>query len=194
MTPMSSTLTQNTARPRRNNRRTTALAALALAASWSIIGCKESKPPAPEAATVPQPTQPAPAPILKKHLYSDTADPKVDIADALQQARRENKRVILDFGGDWCGDCQVLDIYFHQPPNAELVDKNFIVVHVNIGRFDRNVDVAEKYKVPINKGVPALAVLDSHGKLLYSQQNKEFEDMRNMQPESVTEFLNKWKA
>ena len=191
---MVTTISRKITLPLRNNVRTSTLtlAALALAASCTITGCKENKPPAPEAANIPQ--QPVPAPILKKHLYSDTADPKVDIADALQQARRDNKRVILDFGGDWCGDCQVLDIYFHQAPNAELVDKNFIVVHVNIGRFDRNVDVAEKYKVPIKKGVPALAVLDSHGKLLYSQQNKEFEDMRNMQPESVTEFLNKWKA
>jgi hypothetical protein len=54
--------------------------------------------------------------------------------------------------------------------------------------------VAQKYNVPIKKGVPALAVLDAKGKLLYSQENKEFENMRNMNSGSVTEFLNKWKA
>ncbi len=108
-------------------------------------------------------------PFVKKHLYSETANPTADIAAALKQARAENKRVILDFGGDWCGDCQVLDIYMHQSPNAELLAKHFIVVHVDIGQMDHNVDVAEKYKVPIKKGVPALAVLDAHGKLLYSQ-------------------------
>jgi predicted nucleic acid-binding protein len=88
----------------------------------------------------------------------------------------------------------VLDIYMHQSPNAELLDKHFIVVHVDIGRMDRNVDVAERYKVPINKGVPALAVLDANGKLLYSQENKEFENMRNMRSSDVTNFLNRWKA
>ena len=133
-------------------------------------------------------------PFVKKHLYSETADPKIDIAAALKQARAEHKRVILDFGGDWCGDCQVLDIYMHHSPNAELHAKHFIVVHVDIGHMDHNVDVAKKYGVPINKGVPALAVLDSHGKLLFSQENKEFENMRNMKPEDVTAFLNKWKA
>lgn len=133
-------------------------------------------------------------PFIKKHLYSATANPRVDIAAALKQARAEHKRVILDFGGDWCGDCQVLDIYMHQSPNAELLEKNFIVVHIDIGQMDHNVDVAQRYKVPIDKGVPALAVLNSDGKLLYSQQNKEFENMRNMRPEDVTAFLKHWKA
>jgi thiol:disulfide interchange protein len=139
------------------------------------------------------PAQMAP-PFVKKHLYSSTADPKADIAAALKQAKAQKKRVILDFGGDWCGDCQVLDIYMHQSPNAELLSRHFIVVHVDIGRMDHNVDVATKYKVPIQKGVPAMAVLDANGKLLYSQENKEFENMRNMRSSDVTEFLNRWKA
>jgi thiol:disulfide interchange protein len=142
-------------------------------------------------ATAPAPT---PAPIPKKHLYSETADPKADIAAALAQAKREHKRVILDFGGDWCGDCQVLDIYAHQAPNAELLDKNFILVHVWIGHMDKNIDVAAKYGVPISKGVPALAVLAPGGKVLYSQATGQFADMRHMDPGSVTEFLEKWKS
>lgn len=133
-------------------------------------------------------------PRVNKHLYSATADPKADIAAALKQARAEHKRVILDFGGDWCGDCQVLDIYFHQSPNAEILSKHFLVVHIDIGRMDKNVDIADKYNIPLQKGVPALAVLDSRGKLLYSQKTGEFEDMRNMRSQSVTEFLNRWKA
>jgi thiol:disulfide interchange protein len=146
---------------------------------------------APAAAT---PTK-RPAPdYTPKHIYSVTAVPTADIAAGLSQARREHKRVILDFGGDWCGDCQVLDIYFHQPPNADLLDQNFVLVHVSIGHEDANLDVAAKYGVPISKGVPALAVLAPDGKVLYSQQTGEFEDMRHMDPNSVTEFLEKWKS
>jgi thiol:disulfide interchange protein len=126
-------------------------------------------------------------------IYSDTADAHHDIAQALVTAQHEHKRVILDFGGNWCGDCQVLDIYFHQQPNLELLDNNFVLVHVNIGRYDRNTDIADKYQVPLKRGVPGLAVLDAHGKLLYSQKNGEFEAMRKMDPASVTEFLNQWK-
>lgn len=142
-----------------------------------------------------QPAQKPPAhPYTKQHIYSETADPKADIAAALKQAQAEHKRVILDFGGDWCGDCQVLDIYFHQDPNAELMSKHFILVHVWIGHFDQNLDIGEKYGVPITKGVPALAVLDAHGKVLYSQAEHQFSDMRYMESKSVTDFLEHWKG
>jgi thioredoxin 1 len=126
-------------------------------------------------------------------IYSDTADAHHDIAQALVAAQHEHKRVILDFGGNWCGDCQVLDIYLHQQPNLDLLDNNFVLVHVNIGRYDRNTDIAEKYQVPLKKGVPGLAVLDARGNVLYSQKNGEFEAMRKMDPASVTGFLNQWK-
>jgi thioredoxin 1 len=128
-----------------------------------------------------------------RQIYSDTADAHTEIREALATAAREHKRIILDFGGNWCGDCQVLDIYFHAPVNAGLLNANYVLVHVNIGRYDRNTDLAEKYGVPLKKGVPGLAVLDEHGRLIYSQKNGEFEAIRKMESSSVTEFLNKWK-
>jgi thioredoxin 1 len=140
---------------------------------------------------VPVHAQAMTGPMVKKNLYPPVDAAAGQIKAALEEARRTHKRVILDFGGDWCGDCQVLDIYFHQSPNQELLEKNFIKVNVNIGRMDANVDIAHKYGVPL-KGVPALAVLDSRGNVLVSQ-NLEFADMRHMEPTSVTEFLNKWK-
>jgi len=133
----------------------------------------------------------AQTPIPHKHLYPEVSSAQSDIQAALAEAKRTHKRIILDFGGDWCGDCQVLDIYFNQAPNAELLAKNFVKVNINIGRMDANLDIAHKYGVPVH-GVPALAVLDSNGKVLVSQ-DKEFADMRHMESTSVTEFLNKWK-
>jgi thioredoxin 1 len=126
------------------------------------------------------------------HIYPSIDAAEADIHAAKVEARRTHKRVILDFGGDWCPDCQVLNIYFHQSPNAELLKKNFVLVDVNIGHEDANLDIASKYGVPMPHGVPALVVLDGDGKVMYSQKN-EFSDMRNMQSSSVTEFLNKWK-
>ena len=178
-----------------------ALSVFGIVVFASFLGCKP-KPPAPTtnppvASTPEAPPKRVPVtapPTVKKHLYSADADPKADIAAALKEARHEHKRVILDFGGDWCGDCQVLDIYLHQQPNLDLFEKNFLLVHVDIGHFDKNVDITEKYGVPLKKGVPALAVLDANGKVLYTQKAAEFGDMRYMQPTSVTEFLNRWKA
>jgi thiol:disulfide interchange protein len=170
------------------------MAAVSSIAAGALAYIGRVQPAAFPGATVEaQSVRPAPA-YTAKHIYSDAADPKADIAAGLAQAKREHKRVILDFGGDWCGDCQVLDIYFHQPPNADLLEKNFVLVHVWIGHFDANIDVAARYGVPIHRGVPALAVLAPDGKVLYSQATGEFADMRHMDPNSVTEFLEKWKS
>jgi thioredoxin 1 len=134
-----------------------------------------------------------PALAQNRIIYSATANAHADISQAISTAVQGHKRIILDFGGNWCGDCQVLDIYFHQEPNLSLLESNFILVHVDVGHFDKNTDIAEKYDIPLHRGVPALAVLDEHGHLLYSQKNGEFEAMRKMDPASVSEFLNQWK-
>ncbi len=129
-----------------------------------------------------------------KDIYPAPETPPVVIKAALAQAAKLHKRVILDFGGNWCGDCIVLNTYFHKEPNASLLKDNFILVDVNIGKFDQNKDIAKTYGVPLEKGVPALAVLDSTGHPLFSQKKGEFESMRRMDTSSVTEFLKHWKA
>jgi thiol:disulfide interchange protein len=126
-------------------------------------------------------------------IYPDSGRARADLAAALKTAATTHRRVLLDFGGNWCGDCQVLDLYFHDARNKPILDANFVLVDINIGKMDTNLDIAEQYGIPIKRGVPALAVLSEHGVLLYSQKNGEFEAMRNMQSSSVTEFLVKWR-
>jgi thiol:disulfide interchange protein len=128
-----------------------------------------------------------------RDIYPDPAQAKADIAAALKTAASAHKRILLDFGGNWCGDCQVLDLYFHDPANLPILEANFVLVHVNIGQMDANLDIARQYEVPLQKGVPALAVLSEHGKLLYSQKSGEFEAMRRMESSAVTQFLVQWK-
>ena len=183
--------------------RATAATVLILAGMLAT-GCKSAAPAASagvNAVSDPAPKNPAarkalhqpftPPPTVKKNLYPPIEEAAPDIARAETEARAEGKRVLLDFGGDWCGDCQVLDIYFHQEPNASLLNRNFVKVNVNVGHEDANIALARKYGVPL-EGVPALAVLSPDGKLLTSQ-NKEFSDMRYMEPGSVTDFLNRWR-
>ncbi len=183
-----------------NGKRVMAAGAVCVASGVLLIGgCKSAPAPAPTpeptATQSAVPATPAttaqPQPIPHAQIYPEVAAAKPDIQAALAKARKEHKRVILDFGGDWCPDCQVLNIYFHQSPNQELVDKHFVLVDVNIGRMDQNLDVAHKYGVPV-KGVPALAVIEPSGKVVYAQ-NKEFSDMRNLQSSDLTTFLEAWK-
>ena len=128
-----------------------------------------------------------------RDIYPEPSQAKADIAAALMTSAATHKRILLDFGGNWCPDCQVLDIYFHDPANRPILEAKFVLVHVNIGHMDANLDLAQRYEVPLKKGVPALAVLDEHGKLLYSQKGGEFEAMRRMELSAVTKFLKQWE-
>ena len=129
----------------------------------------------------------------ERDIYPDPAQAQADINAALKTAAATHKRILLDFGGNWCGDCQVLDIYFHNAQNLPILEANFVLVHINIGHSDANLDLAQRYGVPLDKGVPALAVLSEHGKLLFSQRQGQFEAMRRMDSSTVTSFLVEWR-
>ena len=126
-------------------------------------------------------------------LYPANANAREDIRQATLKAAIEHKNVLLVFGGNWCIDCHLLDLYFHDPGNAALLASNYVLVNVNIGEYDTNLDLARKYGIPLSKGVPALVVLDGAGHVLYAQQNAEFENMRVKDASAVTAFLQKWK-
>jgi thioredoxin 1 len=143
-----------------------------------------------ERADEPHLTQPS---DMNKDLYPADADARAEIKEAEEKAAREHKRVLLVFGANWCFDCHVLDLAFHRPDFAATM-AGYEVVHVDIGPDGKkNGDLAQQYDTPLDKGVPVLAVLERSGKVVVSQKNGEFEDARSMTPESLLEFLNKWK-
>ena len=128
------------------------------------------------------------------NLYDKNANANVDIEEAIAHAKKDHQRVILVFGANWCYDCHVLDQAFHQIDVAKVLQRNFQVVHVDIGDDGKkNGSVAAEYQVPVEKGIPALAVLDPDGKLLYSQKNGEWESARSLDPDDLIALLNRWK-
>jgi thioredoxin 1 len=140
-----------------------------------------------------QARKPLAKPTEKRDIYPANVDAKAEIAEAVATAAKTHRRVILVFGGNWCYDCHVLDTAFHSSEIAPTLNSNFVVVHVDVGEFNKNLDIADKYEVPLRNGVPASAVLESDGKLLFSQKQGEFESARSLASEDVLAFLNKWK-
>jgi thioredoxin 1 len=151
-------------------------------AQWRLVGVQRQNP-----TRLQQPTS------TTKIIYAPGLDAHAEIKQALATAAKEHKRVILVFGANWCYDCHVLDLAFHRPDLEGVLEHNYEVVHIDVGEGDKNQDIMQQYQVPMKKGIPALAVLDSGGKLLYSQQGGEFEKARSLAPQDLLAFLNKWK-
>jgi thioredoxin 1 len=149
---------------------------------WSIVATQRSAP-----SRLQQPLD------TSKNIYVPGLNAHTELADALKLAAQQHKRVLVVFGANWCYDCHVLDLAFHRPDVVAVLKRNYEVVHVDVGQGEKNQDIMQQYHVPMAKGIPAIAVLGSDGKLLYSQQGGEFEKARVLGPEDVLAFLNKWK-
>jgi protein disulfide-isomerase len=121
--------------------------------------------------------------------YDEAADAKAQIRSALAEASQANLRVLVVFGANWCGDCKVLDMSFEAGAAAPLMARDFKVVKVDVGRFNRNLDVAESYGVPLKNGVPAVAVLSPQGQVLYATKAGELADARKMGDKAIHEFF-----
>ena len=131
---------------------------------------------------------------VKTDLYPANVDANQEIQDALKRAQNEKKRVLLVFGANWCYDCHVLDRALHEGDAGKIVNDSFILVHVDIGEGEKNPELVKAYRIPLDKGVPAVAILDSDGKLLYSSGDGKFESARTMFKKDLVAFLTHWKS
>jgi thiol:disulfide interchange protein len=129
----------------------------------------------------------------KTNIYPSNADANKEIREALKRAMSEHRRVLLVFGANWCYDCHVLDRALHEGEAGKLVTEKYLLVHVDIGEGAKNAELVKEYKIPLDKGVPAVAVLDEDGKLLYSSGQGEFEAARRMLKKDLVKFLTRWK-
>ncbi len=121
--------------------------------------------------------------------YNESADAKAEVQAALKVAKSGNKLALIVFGANWCGDCKVLDMEMHQGELARLVKDRLVVVKVDVGRFDRNLDVANQYGKVLKNGVPSVALLRADGSVAYQTDGGELADARKMGRAGITTFF-----
>ena len=123
--------------------------------------------------------------------FDPKANPANDLKTAVVQAKKMNKRIILDIGGEWCIWCHRLDNFIDQ--NEEInkfLHENFIAVKVNYSEENKNEGFLSKY--PEVKGYPHIFVLDKKGKFLHSQDTGELEKEKSYDADKIMTFLKKW--
>lgn len=126
--------------------------------------------------------------------YNDSADARLDIKQALLRAADTKTSVIVVFGANWCPDCRELDHAMKNGDCASLMARDFQVVNVSVGRFNKNFDVAQSYGVPLSKGIPAIAILSSQNKVLYITREGELANARDMGDTGIYEFFKRVTA
>ncbi len=158
------------------------------AAALAFAGSPASAAPAPRVtiASLKQLSTPLPYP------YDSSADGKAQVAAAAAKARASGRLLLLDLGGNWCGDCRVLSAVMALPEVAAFVRGHYVLQPVDVGHFDRNLDIAARYGVKHLQGVPALLVIDARGRLIDAGHVEALADARSMSPQALADWLAKW--
>ena len=120
--------------------------------------------------------------------YNEKADAAADVQHALGAARADHKNVLLVFGANWCKDCRDLDHALHGS-SATLIDGKFHVVKIDVGNFDKNLQLANHYGNPIKMGIPAVVELSADDQVIYSTKGGELADARKMGDQGIYDFL-----
>lgn len=128
---------------------------------------------------------------IEREKFDPTRIAADDLKSAIVKATAEDKRIILDVGGEWCGWCCLMDNYLIK--NAALGktrDDNFVWVKINMSEENENKEFLSQY--PAVTGYPHLFVLEKDGKLLYSQDTSALEEEKGYNLQKFTDFLTKW--
>src|SRR3954452_2694742 len=134
----------------------------------------------------------ADAPPTRAKIYDESLDGNKQIAAALAIAKKGNKRVLLQFGANWCGWCHKLHELFATDPGIKAkLKSDYVVVLVDVNE-EHNSEVNKKYGNPMRFGLPAIVILDAEGKQLTTKDSGELEEGDHHAPAKVLAFLSDW--
>jgi thiol-disulfide isomerase/thioredoxin len=177
----------------RTPRRLAAITATPAAAAVALLlmGAAMPSPAATQAAGAPPILAPGQATPVQAP-YDTTADAHAQVDAAFAAARATNRKVLIDFGGNWCPDCRMLAGVLEEPAVAAWSNAHFVTVMVDIGRRTKNMDIAAKYGIKV-EGVPAVLVITPDGKLLNGSNVAALADARSWSQQAVVDQLAKWQ-
>lgn len=123
--------------------------------------------------------------------YDEAADAKAAVAAGIAKAKASGKYLLLDFGGNWCPDCRVMAAVLELDEVAPAFKRDFELVTVDVGRFNKNLDIAQVYGVTV-KAVPAVIILDQNGKFVNAGNPTALSNARAMTPQAIVDTIYGW--
>ena len=126
--------------------------------------------------------------------YDEQANGMAAVAKARAKARAAHKLLLVDLGGNWCLDCRILAGTVDLPEVKAWLDRHYTMVTVDVGRFDKNLDVQAHYGITGRlEGVPSLLVIDPRSdKLINEGRTAALSDARHMSPQGLADYLAQW--
>lgn len=133
-------------------------------------------------------------PIVEKHVYDEDANADKVVDEALASAKKNNKLLLIDLGGNWCPDCIILHNLMEVPEMKKFVDAHYQVALVDVGRFDKNAQIGARYGYNTRlKGVPTVLVVDPKtNKVINGERVFALSTARSQTPQALADYLANW--
>jgi thioredoxin-related protein len=154
-----------------------------------------------EAVKKTQGEEPGPGAARRASIYDKAADARVLVEKASERAKQDKKRILLMFGGDWCGWCHKLhDLFKTNREVARTLSNEYVLVMIDL-ESPNATPLLKSCKEALTKdelqkgvGYPFLAVLDAEGNIITAQRTGPLEEGNHHDPKQVADFLNQWKV
>ena len=131
--------------------------------------------------------------LAKFHAYHPDENAKKEIAEAVRHAKKENKHVLIQIGGNWCIWCaRFIDFVESDKSLDSTMKANYIVYHLNYSKENYNGPLLAKYGFPQRFGFPVFLILDGKGYLLHTQNTGYLEEGKSYSKQKVSGFLIDW--
>ena len=132
-------------------------------------------------------------PVVEMHPYDESANADLAVDSAFARARKSHKRVLIDLGGNWCGDCIVFANIMRLPEVKAFVARHYEVAMVDVGRFNKNLQIPARFGITSRlEGVPSVLIATPDGKLVDKGHTAALADARHMTPQAIADWLAMW--
>lgn len=121
--------------------------------------------------------------------YDEQIDAVSMVDTARQQAVAERKFLMVTFGANWCLDCWTLHHHLSSEPVASYTRDRFRFVNVDVGKFNRNRELAKSLGVSLTRGIPVAVFFDPGGEIIGTTNDGELEPSRHYSSQQILKFV-----
>ncbi|MEX0645051.1 MAG: thioredoxin family protein [Parvularculaceae bacterium] len=126
--------------------------------------------------------------------FDEARNAMADVDATLARATERGTRVLLILGGNWCHDSRGLAAKFEDPALAALLAERYELVWVDVGRRERNLDIAKRFGVGDLLGTPTVLIVSADSGLLNAASVHDWRDAASKSPEETYAYFLKWSG
>ena len=129
----------------------------------------------------------------QEKVYNEGLDAMQQIREAITLAQKTNRYVLCQVGGNWCPWClRFADFAKKDSVIASLIEENFVYIHVNYSKGNKNEKAMRFLGNPGRFGYPAFVVLNREGDPIHIQESESLEEGKGYSRQRVEKFLRLW--